>query len=148
MKNHTAFVIATSFMMLLSTFVNATNQINRKTLLNAGWQFHLGELPVQEIPRKLSTKAGFTGGASILTREEGIQLTPPGVFAKILGGGNADFLYSFYGVVPALSEGWEKVNIPPDWMFRQEYQAPKERPAGFSMESDANNGYLPDSDSK
>ncbi|MDR0748818.1 MAG: DUF4982 domain-containing protein [Tannerellaceae bacterium] len=144
MKNHTAFVVATSFMMLLSTFVNATNQTNRKTLLNAGWQFHLGELPVQEIPRKISTKAGFTGGASILTREEGIQLTPPGVFAKILGGGNADFLYSFYGVVPALSEGWEKVNIPHDWMFRQEYQAPKERPAGFSMESDANNGYLPD----
>ncbi|MDR1161654.1 MAG: DUF4982 domain-containing protein [Tannerellaceae bacterium] len=115
-----------------------------KTSLNAGWQFHQGELPAQEIPRKLATKAGFTGGASILTRDEGVQLTSPGIFAKILGGENAAFLYHFYGVVPALSEGWEDVNIPHDWMFRQEYQAPKERAVGFSLESDAGNGYLPD----
>ncbi|MDF9829436.1 beta-galactosidase [Parabacteroides sp. PF5-6] len=142
MRKHAILSIVAGILLLCPS-VNATNERDMKTLLNADWQFHLGELPAQEIPKKLTTKAGFTGGASILTRAEGVRLTPPGIFAQIIGG-DPEFLYSFYNVVPTLSAGWEKVDLPHDWMFRQPYQAPANMPAGFNMDTPAGNGYLPD----
>ena len=113
----------------------------QKVLLNEQWQFRLGELSPADIPKKIMTKAGFAGGASVLTREEGAEVTAPGIFAMFLP--NEDALYGFFGIRNGLSDQWEVVDLPHDWKFRQVYQEPAGR-EGFGLDSDAGSGYLPD----
>lgn len=141
MKHKSAIWLAALAAILSFSCMHAKDNQSMKISLNEGWQFRLGELSPKDIPKKITTKAGFTGGASILTREEGVEIIAPGIFAMMLPDENA--LYGFFGIVPRLTDSWENVNLPHDWKFRQEYKQPAGQ-AGFSLDSDAGSGYLPD----
>lgn len=137
MKKQLALLVVT---LLFIPVMNAT-EASKKIRLNNDWQFRLGELSAPDVPKKIMTKAGFAGGASVLTREEGAEVTAPGIFAMFLP--DEDALYGFFGICAQLTDEWEVVNLPHDWKFRQAYKEPAGR-EGFGMDSDAGSGYLPD----
>ena len=90
-----------------------------KILLNHGWLFHMGELRGGDAVKKIANKAGMSGGASNLTRGEGLILEQPAIFTHMTGRG--DSIYDIMGVKDRLSGNWVIVDLPHDWMFRQPF---------------------------
>ena len=111
-------------------------------LLNSHWQFHMGELEGSDRVKKITNKAGMSGGASNLTREEGASIEQPKIFTQMTG--RDDSIYEIMGVSERLTGGWIEVVLPHDWMFRQPFrdQAEKIKPTDVLESVIDNPGYF------
>ena len=94
--------------------------MSESILLNQNWQFHMGELTGSDRVKKITNKAGMSGGASNLTRKEGFTLRQSKIITQITK--REDGLYDVMGISQDLIGPWQAVDLPHDWMFRQPYR--------------------------
>lgn len=96
--------------------------MERKTLFNDGWQFHMGEL--EQKPCSARSKTGMCGGAANLTNAEGGFYPLPERFWGLFGAQGKEAGNQVVHLVPELTDSWEPVSLPHDWHIRQDYINP------------------------